>query len=382
VTAPTTRPIVLAAGGTGGHMFPAEALAGELITRGHRVALVTDRRGGGFGDRMTAVETHRISAGGLAGGGVLRRAQGVMQLGAGLLQARRLLSRLAPAAAVGFGGYASVPTMLAASFAGIPTVLHEQNAVLGRANRLLSKRVTRIAAAFADFGTELPAERIVLTGNPVRPAIAALGSEPYPRIARGDSLRLLVVGGSQGARVFSRLVPAAIGLLPEELRRSLRIMQQCRAEDLDTARNSYQLLAADVDLASFFADMPERLRAAHLVIARAGASTVAELAAAGRPAILIPYPFATDDHQTANAKAMSAAGAAWLMPEATTEPATLAERLVTLLQRPETLAAAADAAHRLGRRDAAKRLADLVTSLIRGNGNHADAETAHREKAA
>jgi UDP-N-acetylglucosamine--N-acetylmuramyl-(pentapeptide) pyrophosphoryl-undecaprenol N-acetylglucosamine transferase len=346
------------------------------------VALVTDRRGGGFGDRMAAVETHRISAGGLAGGGVLRRAQGVMQLGAGLLQARRLLSRLAPAAAVGFGGYASVPTMLAASFAGIPTVLHEQNAVLGRANRLLSKRVTRIAAAFADFGAELPAERIVLTGNPVRPAIAALGSEPYPRIARGESLRLLVVGGSQGARVFSRLIPAAIGLLPEELRRSLRIMQQCRAEDLDTARNSYQLLAADVELAPFFADMPERFRAAHLVIARAGASTVAELAAAGRPAILIPYPFATDDHQTANAKAMSAAGAAWLMPEATTEPAALAERLATLLQRPETLAAAADAAHRLGRRDAAKRLADLVTSLIRGNGNHAGGDIAQREKAA
>jgi UDP-N-acetylglucosamine--N-acetylmuramyl-(pentapeptide) pyrophosphoryl-undecaprenol N-acetylglucosamine transferase len=363
-----TARIALAAGGTGGHMFPAEALAGELLARGHGVALVTDRRGGGFGERLPAVETHRIAAGGLAGTGIVGRAQGVVQLGVGFFQARGLLGRLKPSVVVGFGGYASVPTVLAASLSGIPTALHEQNAVLGRANRLLAKRATGIATSFASVVGISAGNRAVLTGNPVRPGIAALADQPYPPLSAGGAIQILVVGGSQGARVFSRLIPEAVALLPAELQRRLRIAQQARAEDLETARADYAKLPATVELAPFFGDMPERLRSAHLVVCRSGASTVAELTAAGRPAILIPYPFATDDHQTANARALDSAGAAWLMPEAATTPAMLADRLAALAADPERLGRAADVARALGRRDAAARLADLVTSLIRGNG--------------
>ena len=365
--------IALAAGGTGGHMFPAEALAGELLSRGHGVALVTDRRGGAFGERLPAVEVHRISAGGLAGTGIVGRAQGVVQLGLGFFQARSLLGRLKPAVAVGFGGYASVPTVLAASFSGVPTVLHEQNAVLGRANRLLAKRAARIATSFASVSFIASSDRAILTGNPVRPGIAVLADRPYAAPAPGSAIQILVVGGSQGARVFSRLVPEAVALLPVELQRRLRIDQQARAEDLETARANYAKLPAAVELAPFFGDMPERLHAAHLVICRSGASTVAELTAAGRPAILIPYPFATDDHQTANARALDTAGAAWLMPEAQTTAAMLADRLASLAADTERLGRAADVARALGRRDAAARLADLVTSLIRGNGERKEA---------
>jgi len=368
--------IALAAGGTGGHMFPAEALAGELLARGHGVALITDWRGGGFGERLPAVETHRISAGGLAGTGIVGRAQGVLQLGVGFFQARGLMGRLKPAVVVGFGGYASVPTVLAASVSGIPTVLHEQNAVLGRANRLLARRATRIATSFASVVGIGVSNRAALTGNPVRPGIAALADQPYPPLAPDGTIQVLVVGGSQGARVFSRLIPEAVALLPAELQCRLHIAQQARAEDLETARASYATLPATVELAPFFGDMPERLRSAHLVICRSGASTVAEVTAAGRPAILIPYPFATDDHQTANARALDDAGAAWLMPETATTPAMLADRLAALAADPERLGRAADVARALGRRDAAARLADIVTSLIRSNGSHRRKEAA------
>ena len=362
--------IALAAGGTGGHMFPAEALAGELLARGHQVALVTDRRGGGFGERLPAVDTHRIAAGGLAGTGFVGRAQGVMQLGLGFFQSRSLLGRLKPSVTVGFGGYASVPTMLAASLAGIPTVLHEQNAVLGRANKLLAKHATRIATSFQSV-LGVGGDRAVVTGNPVRPGIAALADASYPPI--GDELRILVVGGSQGARVFSSLIPEAVALLPADLQRRLRIAQQARPEDLETARANYTKTAANVELAPFFGDMPDRLRVTHLVISRSGASTVAELTAAGRPAILVPYPFATDDHQTANARALDSAGAGWLAPESSTTPAMLSERLTALARDSQTLVQAAAVARGIGRRDAAARLADLVISLVRGNGARKEA---------
>jgi UDP-N-acetylglucosamine--N-acetylmuramyl-(pentapeptide) pyrophosphoryl-undecaprenol N-acetylglucosamine transferase len=363
--------IVLAAGGTGGHMFPAEALAGELLARGHKVALVTDRRGGGFGERLPAVDTHRIAAGGLAGTGVVGRAQGVMQLGVGFFQSRALLGRLQPSVAVGFGGYASVPTVLAASLAGIPTVLHEQNAVLGRANKLLARRASRIATSFERVDGVAP-DHVVMTGNPVRPAIAALGRQPYPVIEAGGEVNLLVLGGSQGARVFSRLIPEAIAELPDDLQRRLRIVQQARPEDLENARARYANLSAGVELSPFFADIPQRLRAAHLVIARSGASTVAELTAAGRPAILVPYPYATDDHQTANAVNLNMSYAALVMPEATATPAELASWLKRLIEGTE-LGAMASAARRLGRPDATRHLADLVASLIRGNGARKEA---------
>jgi UDP-N-acetylglucosamine--N-acetylmuramyl-(pentapeptide) pyrophosphoryl-undecaprenol N-acetylglucosamine transferase len=369
-------------------MFPAEALAAALLARGHRVALITDARGKGFGDRLPEVEVHRISAGGLAGRGLMARARGALQLLGGLFQARGILRRLSPAIVVGFGGYASVPAVMAAQRAGIKTVLHEQNAVLGRANRLLARRAAKIALSF-DHVTGLPGGapgvqggKTVVTGNPVRPAIAAVADFPYP--AQDGDLRLLVTGGSQGARVFGHVVPAAVAMLPETLRARLRVAQQCRAEDFSAAKDAYDRLGVAAELATFFADMPERLAASHLAVMRSGASTVTELCAAGRPAILVPYPHAADDHQTANARAVAAVGAAWVMPEPEFTAVALADRLNALFTAPAELAAAAAKARAAGRRDAAQRLADLVLSLVDGNGARAgrSASNSVRQEAA
>lgn len=366
--------VLLAAGGTGGHMFPAEALAGTLLARGHAVALVTDARGKGFGDRLPQVAVHRISAGGLAGYGLVARARGALQLLNGFLQARKLLRRLSPAIVVGFGGYASVPTVMAAQRAGINTVLHEQNAVLGRANRLLAARAAKIAISFDEVsglpgGATGAQGKTVITGNPVRPAIAAVADKPYPALD-GD-FHLLITGGSQGARVFSQIVPEAVRMLPDDLRARLRIAQQTRAEDFAAVKDAYDRMGIAAEIATFFSDMPERLTAAHLAIMRSGASTVSELCAAGRPAILVPYPYAADDHQTANARAVAAAGAAWMMPEPEFTALALADRLNALFSAPAELAAAADRARAAGRRDAAERLADVVGAFVNGTGARA-----------
>lgn len=373
------RRIVLAAGGTGGHMFPAEALARELVTRGFDVALVTDRRGQAFGDRVPGVELHRIHAGRF-GAGVAAKLAGLAELALGRIEAGRLLRRLAPAAAVGFGGYPSVPTMLAATALEVPSVLHEQNALLGRANRLLARRVDRIATSFATVGGigAFDLSRIVETGNPVRPAVAALRGTSYPALQGQGPINIVVLGGSQGARVLSEVIPAALALLPPELRGRLRLVQQARAEDVDAVRRAHAESGVTAELATFFDDVPARLARAHLVISRSGASTVAELTVMGRPAILVPYLHAADDHQTANAKALAAAGAAWIMPQLEFTPAALAERLTALLAAPTALAAAAKAAEQLGRPDAARRLADLVAAAAGGSNGHGEPQ----EKAA
>jgi UDP-N-acetylglucosamine--N-acetylmuramyl-(pentapeptide) pyrophosphoryl-undecaprenol N-acetylglucosamine transferase len=369
----SAAPILLAAGGTGGHMFPAEALARELIARRRRIVLVTDPRGRGFGSRLPDVEVHRISAAGLAGSGLVRRAEGMLQLAVGYFQARRLVSRLKPALVVGFGGYASVPSVLAGQRAGLPTLLHEQNAVLGRANRLLAPRAQAVATSFpATAGLDRALVRF--TGNPVRPTIASIAERAYPSLE--GPLRLLVLGGSQGARVFARLVPATIEAVPPALRERIHIAQQCRPEDLERVRTAYAALDRPAELAEFFTDIADRIAAAHLVISRSGASTVAELAAAGRPAILLPYPHATDDHQTANAAAFCGAGGGWLMPEAEASAVRLAERLASLLAYSGALSLAAAAARNFGRRDAAQRLADLVEELAPANGARTNREAA------
>lgn len=363
--------IVLAAGGTGGHMFPAEALAAELLGRGFDLALITDRRGGSFRGALATVQTHRIRAGGIAGKSFAARLKSAPELAIGTLQARRLLKTLKPGAVVGFGGYASVPTVLAAGFAGFKTAIHEQNAILGRANRLLASRVQRIATSF-EHSRGVPAEaesKLVHTGMPVRPTIAAARERPYPALAGDGPVRLLVLGGSQGARVLSEVVPAAVARLGERLRRRLHIVQQCRPEDLDGARTAYGALGVTSELASFFDDVPDRLAAAHLLIARAGASTVAELTAVGRPAILVPYPFAIDDHQTANAHAIDEAGAGWLMPQPAFTAEALAARLESLFAVPAILEKAASCARVAGRPDAAQRLADMVSALVSSNGD-------------
>lgn len=354
--------VVLAAGGTAGHMFPARALAEELLQRGCRVALVTDSRGGGFGDALSQVETHFVSATALMGGGVMRKAKGALDLTLGYLQARRLLRRLRPAAAVGFGGYASVPTIFAASRLRSRIVLHEQNQVVGRANRLLAARADAIASSFPQLTglTEAQQQRVVLTGNPVRADIAAVGERDY-RLPEGSApFVILVTGGSQGARAFNELLPAAVARLPQEQRARLKVVQQVRGDDLDSVSARYDESGVRCELRGFFDDMPQRLAAAHLVVCRSGASTVTELAAAGRPGLFIPYPFAADDHQTGNARAMAEAGGGWLMPQRELSAELLAEKLQSLLEEPALLEDAAGMARAAAVLGAAGRLADLV----------------------
>ncbi|MFO1027383.1 MAG: undecaprenyldiphospho-muramoylpentapeptide beta-N-acetylglucosaminyltransferase [Acetobacteraceae bacterium] len=362
---PAVQPIVIAAGGTGGHFFPAEALAAELLARGHRIVLMTDSRSGGLTSPVfSGHEQFVLSGAGLAGRGVLRGIAALVGLVRGITQARRIFNRLGAAAVVGFGGYPCVPPVLGAFFAGhrIGIILHEQNAVMGRANRFLAPRAHRLALSVA--ATRLVPAHVTqeVTGNPVRPEIGALAQAGYE--APAERINLLVLGGSLGARVFSDVVPPALAGLPEALRRRLSVVQQCRKEDLDRVRAAYDQAGIAAELSAFFPDVAARLSAAHLVIARAGASTVAELAVAGRPAILVPLPGAIDDHQTANAAALADAGGAWVMPQPGFTAKVLTERLDTLLNDPAALSAAAAAARTQGRPDAAARLADLVEQIV------------------
>ena len=364
--------VLLAAGGTGGHMFPAEATAHALLARGHRVVLITDRRGAVHAERFSGAEVHRIAAGGIAGRSPWRRGRAALELALGFLQARATIARAKPDAALGFGGYAALPTMAAALLAGIPSALHEQNAVLGRANRLLAPRVRLIAASFEHTTTlrENDRDKLVITGNPVRPEIAARAGLPYPALGPRERFRLLVIGGSQGARILGRVVPSAIARLAQDLRARLKVDQQARPEDLEAVTAAYRGAGVEATVAPFFKDVPERLAACHLLISRSGASTVAELTAVGRPAILVPYAQAIDDHQTANAQAIDEAGGAWLIPERCFDAAKLASRLEALAATPETLANAARAARATARTDAANRLAALVELLLPANGNN------------
>ena len=358
--------ILLAAGGTGGHMFPAEALAHALLKRGLAVDLATDERGGGFGDRLPQVKVHRIASGGVAGKGPVARLRNFARLGLGFMQSRSLLRNLKPAVVVGFGGYPSIPTVLAASLWGIPTLIHEQNAVMGRANRFLARRAAHLALSFEQvkFADIVPVERRTVTGNPVRPEISAIADAPYAAPQANEPVRLFVMGGSLGARVFGKAVPEAVALLREDLRNRLAIAQQARADDLTNAQDAYRKLNLTVDLKPFFDDVPARLRQAHLLITRAGASTVMELAAAGRPAVMVPLPNSIDDHQMANARALDSIGGGWLLPESELSPAALAKILEAALSDPKRLEQAAAAARSLGKRDAADRLADLVMRLL------------------
>jgi UDP-N-acetylglucosamine--N-acetylmuramyl-(pentapeptide) pyrophosphoryl-undecaprenol N-acetylglucosamine transferase len=357
---------VVTAGGTGGHLFPAEALARELLNLGRSVHLVTDQRTDVFGERVLDTKLHHVRAARPAGSPA-QAALGLAELAVGVVQARRLLQRLKPAAVVGFGGYPSIPTMTAAVYLRLPTLIHEQNAVLGRANRLLAPIAWQIATGFVTVAGLRPADgvRAVHTGNPVRPAFLEAGKDYFPPPPAG-SIELLVLGGSQGARVLSEIVPPALMMLPTGLRKRLRISQQARPENVATVAKIYREGGIAAELNSFFDDVPERLARAHLVICRAGASTVAELAAVGRPALLIPYPFATDDHQTANARAFSDAGGGWTIPQSGLASAALATRLEDLLADTALLATAARRAWEFGRRDATQRLAQLALSLERG----------------
>ena len=360
------RHFVLAAGGTGGHMIPAHALGAELLRRGHHVALITDDRGARFPGLFEGVQTHILPAGRLDGG-VTRWISAGREIMQGRERAKRLYDSFLPTAVVGFGGYPALPALLAALSVKIPTVIHEQNAVLGRTNRFLARRVTAIATAYPEVERlkSRYEEKVTLVGNPVREEIRLLRDMPYPTLLPDGIFRILVTGGSQGASVLSEVVPEALGLLPLTFRRRLQVTQQCRPEDIENVRGRYAALGIPADLSTYIADMPARLGWAHLVIARSGASTVAELTTVGRPAILIPYPSATDDHQTANAREMVKAGGARSIQQPQFTPIELAKQMQKLALDPVALTNAARCARNVGRPAAAERLADLVELLGR-----------------
>ena len=359
-----TRHFLLAAGGTGGHMLPAYALAGELISRGHRVALVSDDRGLKIPGGPAEMETHVLPAGRVSGGpiGWIKAALAIYK---GRRMAIDLIGEFDPAVVVGFGGYPSLPSLLAAGATKRPRVLHEQNAVLGRVNRMMAPRVDAVAVAYHNIqrypaGHELKKH---ITGNPVREEIVAIREEGYPPLPEDGIVRLLVVGGSLGATELSEVVPAAIAMLPPALLSRLQVVQQCREADLETVRGKYAALGVAAECAAYIADFPERLRWAHLVIARAGASTVAELACAGRPAIFVPYPSAMDDHQTYNVVDLVKAGGAISFSQPAFTPAEVAKHIQRMALEPGALEAAAERAASCGLPDATRDLADLVESL-------------------
>jgi len=356
--------VLLAAGGTGGHLFPAEALAAALGARGATVELATDARAVGYGDKFPARAAHVIPSATPRGKNPLAYAKAGTVIAFGLAKAYGLIGRLRPAAVVGFGGYPSIPAVLAASLRRVPSVIHEQNGVMGRANRLLAPRVTAIATSFPGVLEAQPvlAAKATHTGNPLRPAVIAAIAPYAPPDPQGP-LRLLAFGGSQGARIMADIVPPAIERLDPAVRARLVVVQQARAEDLDRVRATYARLDIAAEAAPFFTDLPARVAAAHLVISRSGASTVAELAALGRPAILVPLPHALDQDQLANARVLEAAGGAILLRQDTFTPARLAAEITALAAEPAHLATMAAGARSAGAPDAADRLADLVLKV-------------------
>jgi UDP-N-acetylglucosamine--N-acetylmuramyl-(pentapeptide) pyrophosphoryl-undecaprenol N-acetylglucosamine transferase len=359
------RPVLLAAGGTGGHLFPAEALATALARQGVVVHLATDERATRYGGSFPAAETHVISAGTPMSRSPVNVALAVGKLARGALQSFGLMGRLKPAAVVGFGGYPTVPPVLAATWRGVPTLIHEQNGVLGRANTLLAPRVLRIATGFASVkGIEgTLAAKAVHVGNPVRPAVIEAAKAPFPELVPGGLLRICAFGGSQGARVMSDVVPAALALLGDADRKRIVVIQQAREEDIGRVRQLYLQHSIQAEIQPFFRDLPARIAASHLVVGRAGASTVAELAVIGRASILVPLPGALDQDQAANAATLAAIGAAEVVTQDHFTPRWLAGALKTRLDDPSLLTKAAAAAKSAGIPDAADRLAALVMAI-------------------
>lgn len=364
-----TGPVLVTAGGTGGHLFPAEALTQELIRRGRKVLFVTDIRGTGFAQDYPGVEIARIPAATFAGRGVLGAPKAAIDIARGTTRARKLIAAAKPVAAIGFGGYPALPAMTAALMSRVPCALHEQNSVLGRVNRFFAGRVKAIASSFPVLHSIKAQDKskVIVTGNPVRPGIANLAGATYVPPAADGPIKIAVFGGSQGARIMSEIVPAAIEALPIALRERIEIVQQCRREDLEAVRAAYFHARVAAELAHFFHDVPRKLVEAHIIIGRAGASTCAELMAIGRPSILVPYPFAMDDHQTFNAQSLSDAGAALRVqqPEFTSER--LTSLILELINSPDRLAQMANAAAGLGRPQAAVLLADLVDQIAMGD---------------
>ena len=359
------KTIVLAAGGTGGHLFPAQALAEELTRRGYGIHLMTDERVNDYGKSFPAIATHVVPSATLVFGKPLQLPGSVLRLYRGYGRAHAILKALNPLAVVGFGGYPSFPPILAATRLGIPTCVHDQNAVMGRANRMLAGLATKIASSFPKLAG-LPSgaqAKLIFTGNPVRDLVLKVKASPYPALTADGPFNLLVFGGSQGARFFGEFMPRAIAVLSLEMLSTLRLTQQCRPEDMEAVRTAYGKLGFGFELQPFFMDMPKRIANAHLVLCRSGASTIAELGVIGRPAIMVPLPHALDNDQLRNAESFAAAGAGWIRPQAELEPKTFAAFLTRLRYQENELRRAAAAALGHGMPDAASRLADVMEQL-------------------
>jgi UDP-N-acetylglucosamine--N-acetylmuramyl-(pentapeptide) pyrophosphoryl-undecaprenol N-acetylglucosamine transferase len=358
-----SRLAVVAAGGTGGHMFPAQALAEVLTGRGWRIALATDERGAQYAANFPSERRIPLSAATYRTGDIVGMARAAFHIWNGVRQAKAAFARTRPAVVVGFGGYPSLPALIAAQQMKIPTVIHEQNAVLGRVNRFMAPRVRCVACAFPTLEKAKPEvkARAAVVGNPVRPDIRALSSQHYTSPA--DKIHILITGGSQGARLLSDLMPVAIAALPEAIRLRLKVQQQTRAESMEEARRVYTEALVDAEVAPFFRDMAGRLGAAHLVVGRAGASTVSEIAVAGKPSILIPLKIAMDDHQRYNAKLLTDVGAAEVAAEDVLTAEVMTKALATLLGHPDRLVRMAAAAKSVAKPRAAEALADLVEQI-------------------
>ncbi|WP_153768249.1 undecaprenyldiphospho-muramoylpentapeptide beta-N-acetylglucosaminyltransferase [Labrenzia sp. CE80] len=362
-----TKTILLTAGGTAGHLFPAQALASELGRRGHIVELATDERADKYGDAFPARKVHIVASETLRGKSPVALAKTALSLFQGTLQARGIVKRLRPDVVVGFGGYPTFPPMFAARLTGTPSILHEANGVMGRANKMLARGATAIATSLKLSGLHSALlAKCVQTGNPVRDAVVEVAKAPYPALGPESPFQLLVFGGSQGARFFSDVLPPALEKLPDALRRKLKLVQQCRPEDLARVDKAYANMKVKAELQSFFKDMPKRIADSHLVISRSGASTVSELAVIGRPAILIPLPGALDQDQLANAETLAAVGGAWPIWQSELTPEKLADEIARLMSAPDVLKQAAEAAVGEGRPDAVGRLADLVEQVAAG----------------
>ncbi len=358
--------VLLAAGGTGGHVFPAEALAFKLRERGYSVHLVTDSRAERYAGKFPADEIHVVPSATIGSKNPVAVARSLWKLWTGMRSAKRLIQRLKPVVVVGFGGYPTVPPLLAATRLGVPSMLHEQNAVMGRANKALAPRVRAIAGGFLSESDGTFSDKTVATGNPVRPAILAAAEQPYKPSHPGEDFNLVVFGGSQGAQYFSKAMPTAISLIDDALRARLKVTQQVRPEDMDMVSGCVAQLQMGADIAPFFNDMAERLAKAHLVICRSGASTVSEISVIGRPAVLVPYPHALDHDQAANAAALAATGGAKVIAQSELSPERIASILTHVMNDPEKLANMAAAAKLAGKPDAANLLADMVEAIAAG----------------
>lgn len=366
-----TSHIVLAAGGTGGHMFPALALSEELLERGHKVTLITDKRGLKYRKLFKGVKIYEVNGATFAGKGIFGKIASIPKIIGSIFEAKSLLKMLKPGTVIGFGGYPSFPTIRAALSLKIPTCLHEQNAVLGKVNRMMAKSVDAVALSFENT-KKANWEKynfVAVTGNPVRKEVVEIGDLYYPTLGDDRIFRILVIGGSQGAKIFSEVVPQAISTLPRASQRRLQVTQQCREEDIEAVRELYADTKIAVELTTFINDLPNCMRWSHLIIGRAGASTIAELTAAGRPAILVPYPHATDNHQTENARELVANNGAWLYENNKFNAKELAKTLQRMARHPNEVWLAAEESRKIGKPYATKDLADIVERLALVKGN-------------